>query len=384
MAKASKTKETKAKADKTKASKVKESKSSKAKETKAKAKKPKVAKTKERKAKAENIRPVDAKKKRAKKPATEKKRLPRSRGQVYSGIEELPLGFASENLTKGCLVLEGGAFRGLYTSGVLDALMENDINLQSTIGVSAGALYGFCYTGAQLGSARINLRYRHDNRYVGSRAIKKNHGIFGWDFLFGRIQLQTAEERRRFFDERRRFVAVVTNIDTGKAEYLEKGDVDHRPCYDIVAATCASASMPYISKPVWVGASRYLDGGCADKIPFQWAIDEGYEKIIVVRTRDRAFRRDTGKATERMAKATYGKEFPAFAEVFGKSDFAYNEQCDRLEELEREGRLLVIYPSEPVEVTRLEKDMEKLGALYHLGYDDTMAMMDKIKAYLAE
>ncbi len=351
---------------------------------KAKENKAKANKAKANKAKAADIRPVVSKKKRAKKQAAEKKHIPRSRGQVYSGIEELPLGFASENLTKGCLVLEGGAFRGLYTSGVLDALMENDINLQSTVGVSAGALYGFCYTGAQLGSARINLRYRHDNRYVGPRALKKNHGIFGWDFLFGRIQLQTAEERRRFFDERRRFVAVATNIDTGEAEYLEKGDVDHRPCYDIIAATCASASMPYVSKPVWVGASRYLDGGCADKIPFQWAIDEGYEKIIVVRTRERAFRRETGKSTERMAKATYGKEFPAFAEALGRSDFAYNEQCARLEELECEGRLLVVYPSEPVEVTRLEKDMEKLGALYHLGYNDTMAMVDQIKAYLAE
>lgn len=329
-------------------------------------------------------RSVVAGKVRGKKKDAAKRHVPRSHGQAYSGIDELPLGFASENLTKGCLVLEGGAFRGLYTGGVIDALMENDINFQSTIGVSAGALYGFCYTGGQLGSARINLRYRHDNRYVGTRALLKNHGIIGWDFLFGRIELQTPEERRRFFDDRRRFVAVATNVDTGEAEYLEKGDVDHRPCSDIVAATCASASMPYVSKPVWVGANRYLDGGCADKIPFQWAIDEGYEKIVVVRTRHRDFRKDNEKTTERMAKAAYGKEFPAFAEAFGNSDFAYNEQCERLEELEREGRLLVVYPSKPIEIGRLEKDMEKLGGLYHLGYDDATAMMDQIKAYLAE
>ena len=301
---------------------------------------------------------------------------------VYSGIDELPTGFASENLTPGCLVLEGGAFRGLYSGGVIDALMDNDINLQAICGVSAGALYGFCYTGAQRGSARINLRYRHDSRYVGTRALRKNQGIMGWDFLFGRVELQSAEERRRFYDDRRRFAVVATNVDTGCAEYLEKGDADHRGCADIVAATCASASMPYVSQPVWVGANRYLDGGCADKIPFQWAIDEGYQKIIVIRTREKGFRKPESKNTPLAAHARYGRDFPAFAEALGASDHNYNLQCDQLEKLEEQGRVKVIYPSQPVDVARLEGDMEKLGQLYHLGYDDTMAQMDDIKAYL--
>ena len=317
------------------------------------------------------------------KKASEPKR-PRGprKGLVYSGIDDIPEGFVEGPLTEGCLVLEGGAFRGLYTGGVIDALMQAGVNLQATVGVSAGALYGFCYTMGQLGSAKINLRYRHDQRYVGARALMRNQGIIGWDFLFGRVELTTYEERQHFFDDRRRFAVGVTNMDTGRDEYLEKGDAEHAPCSDIVAATCASASMPYVSKPVFVGANRYLDGGCACKIPYQWALDKGYKKVIVVRTREKAFRKDEGRKTEMMAKAAYGKEYPAFAKALGDSDRFYNQQCEELERLEEQGRLMVIYPSEPVTVGRLEGDMEKLGALYHLGYDDTQAMLPQIREYL--
>ena len=101
-----------------------------------------------------------------------------------------------------------------------------------------------------------------------------------------------------------------------------------------------------------------------------------------MRTREKGFRKASPKKTERMAKAAYGRDFPAFAEALAASDFEYNRQCDELEELEAQGRLKVIYPSQPVEVGRLEKDMEKLGALYHLGYDDTTALIPELREYL--
>lgn len=303
--------------------------------------------------------------------------------QSYSRIDELPTGFASRNLTEGCLVLEGGGFRGLYTAGVIDALMENDINMQATIGVSAGALYGFCYTGAQLGSARINLEYRHDDRYMGGRAIIKNHGIMGWDFLFDELALPTTEACRRFYDDARRFVAVVSNVNTGKAEYMEKGDRDHESCTDIIQAVCASASLPYLSEPVEMDGQLYLDGGCCDKIPVQWAIDEGYDKVVVVRTRDKQFRKEIKPQSATAAQVAFGKNHPEFAQALAESDEMYNRQCELVEQLEEEGRIFAITPSEPVDVSRLEGDVEKLGQLYHKGYADAMAVMDDLKAYLA-
>ncbi|MDO4183529.1 MAG: patatin family protein [Coriobacteriia bacterium] len=311
-----------------------------------------------------------------------RKKEEREAARVYSGIDQLPHGFASRNFTLGCLVLEGGGFRGLYTGGVIDALMENDINLQATVGVSAGALYGMCYAGAQLGSARINLKYRHDDRYVGGRALISNHGIMGWDFLFDDLALPTTESCRRFYDDNRRLTVVVSNVDTGQAEYLEKGDHDHESCDDIIAAVCASASLPFVSEPVQLATGRYLDGGCCDKIPFQWAVDQGYRNIVVVRTQHADYRKKNTLSSRAGARMAYGKSHPEFAAALAGSNQRYNEQCDQLDKLVAQGRVFCLAPSRPVDVGRLEGDMEKLGELYHLGYDDTMARLDGLRAYL--
>ena len=102
--------------------------------------------------------------------------------KVYSKLDTIPTGVASNDITKGCLVLEGGAFRALYTEGVLDVLMENDINFECVVGVSAGALNGCNYVAGQIGrAALINLTYRHDERFVGPKAFLKNKGVIGFD-----------------------------------------------------------------------------------------------------------------------------------------------------------------------------------------------------------
>ena len=179
--------------------------------------------------------------------------------QVYSGIETLPRGRASDNITEGCMVLEGGAFRGVYTSGVLDALMEEDINMRCTVGVSAGALNGVNYVSGQIGrSGRINLRYRHDSRYVGPKALRRNKGIIGFDFVFGDMAKVPPLDKKRFMDKSRQFYAVVTNLKTGKTEYLEKNSG-----IPPLRAVRASASMPFVSKPVIINGKPYLDGGCS-------------------------------------------------------------------------------------------------------------------------
>lgn len=137
--------------------------------------------------------------------------------KVYSGIDRLPKGEAADRLTEGCIVLEGGAFRGVYGEGVLDALMEADLNFRCTIGVSAGALNGATYVSGQIGrSARINLRYRHDSRYVGARALRNNHGVIGFDFAFETLERDDPFDRARFMEPNRRFIAVAANCKTGE------------------------------------------------------------------------------------------------------------------------------------------------------------------------
>lgn len=297
---------------------------------------------------------------------------------VFSGIGQLPSGQASDRFTQGCIILEGGAFRGLYTSGVLDALMEADINMQCTVGVSAGALNGMNYVSGQIGrSGRINLRYRRDSRYVGLQAYHTNRGIIGFDFVLQMVNQWDPFDLEAFNNPGKRFIAVASNCLTGKPEYFEKGK-----CKNIMRAIQASASMPYVSKPVAVEGIPCLDGGCTDKIPIEWAVRNGYQKIIVVKTRPACFRKKKNVKSIRLAQRVY-RSFPRFAKALAVGDQRYNLQCDRIERLQKAGRIFVISPSASLTVSRLERNMEKLGEFYYLGYNDAREQMERIREYLA-
>ncbi|MBQ6655488.1 MAG: patatin family protein [Erysipelotrichaceae bacterium] len=291
-------------------------------------------------------------------------------------MNQIRSGQASNSITEGCLVLEGGAFRGLYSQGVLDALMENDINFRCVIGVSAGALSGLNYCSGQIGrSARINLSYRHDGRYVGIRALRKAHSLVNLDFLLRDVGAIEPFNWKYFSNPERRFVAVCANVNTGKAEYLEKGSCD------ILSAVKASASMPYVSPEVIVDGQPYLDGGTCCKIPYQWAIDQGYAKIVVVRTRDRSFRKKDRTSENELADIAY-RHNHEFAKALADSNINYNRQCDELIQLEKQGRIFVIAPQQEVMVSRVEADLEKLGDLYLEGYREMNEQIGALKEYL--
>ena len=215
--------------------------------------------------------------------------------KVYSKVKQLPTGQASENLIEGCLVLEGGAFRGLYTQGFLDAMMIKDLNLSCVVGVSAGALSGASYVSGQIGrSGRINLTYRHDSRYIGTRAMIHNHSILDVGFLTEERGILEPLDIDRFYNPNRRFIAVATNCLTGRPTCFEKGK-----CSNIMAALRASAAIPFISPMVKIGGVPYLDGACSCRIPYLWALKSGYEKIVVIKTRDREFRKEESSSKKR-------------------------------------------------------------------------------------
>ena len=292
-------------------------------------------------------------------------------------MTKIPRKQAPDTIISGCIVLEGGGFRGMYTSGVLDCLMEQGINFSCTVGVSAGALNGLNYAAGQIGrSARFNLQYRWDSRYVGVQAYRANHGIIGFDFVLDEYNRFDPLNAEVFYRQDRRFVAVATSCLTGKAEYFEKGK-----CRELMKAVQASASIPYVSRPVEVEGVPCLDGGCADRVPFQWAVDQGYEKILVVRTRTRDFRAEPNPRASHVAKRFYWR-YPEFSQVLAETDEIYNRQCDRMEELEAQGRIFHLTPSEAPDVKVLEKDLGKLLSLYQLGYRDAQAQLPALRAYL--
>lgn len=300
----------------------------------------------------------------------------REEKKVYSGLASLPKGTASGGITPGCLVLEGGAFRGIYVAGVCDALLEYGINFQTVVGVSAGALCGMNYVAGHIGrSARVNLEFRHDSRYVGKTAFLENEGVIGFKFLFEDLPQICPFDEERFLDPARRFVAVTTSCRTGQTCFFDKDN-----CSNLYRAVQASASMPFVTKMVDVDGEPHLDGGCSMQLAYPWALEQGFEKIVMVRTRYRGYRKEL-KEDKSFAERFY-RHYPRFAMKVARQEETYNKLCNDLERLEESGRVFVIAPSETWSVGRLEKDMEKLGDFYYMGYHDALNAMPALKQYL--
>ncbi len=297
----------------------------------------------------------------------------------HTYIDNFPTGRASDRITEGCLVLEGGAFRGTYTEGALDALMEADLNFECTLGVSAGAMNGANYVSGQIGrTIRLTMNYRHDSRYMGINAIKRDKGLIGFGFIFGELMDIEYFDKDRFKNSPMRFVAAATNCETGKTEFFDKnGEVD------INEAIKASSSLPLVSQPIMLDGVEYFDGGCSSKVPYDWAIDNGYKKIIVIRTRHRDYRKDLSKrGAMRFVRMKYGK-YPNFLNTLADSNRVYNEQCDSMQRLHDDGKIFMISPSEHLNVGRFEGDLDTLRKLYELGYNDVMNNLDAIRKYLS-
>ncbi|MDD4849544.1 MAG: patatin family protein [Gemmiger sp.] len=276
------------------------------------------------------------------------------------------------------ILLEGGALRGCYTCGVLDVLMENDCYFPTVAAVSAGGLNAVNYLARQPGrGGRIVLQYRHDPRYVGPIALLKSRGVFGFDFMFNQLMEKEYFDQKTYDESPQRLFVCATNIDTGASEMFEKAT-----CADFTKALTASASMPVCSMPVKVGGKRYLDGGCACAIPLDWARAEGYDKIVVVATRERGYRKPM--PSQRMIDL-YGDFYAHHTEFYADlltMNWRYNAMMEELEGLEDAGKVFVLRPQKPVEVDRFEGNTQKLLGLINAGREDTQNALPALWAYL--
>ena len=282
-------------------------------------------------------------------------------------------------MTEGALVLEGGSLRCLFTSGVTDTLIEQDIELSYVNGVSAGSMCGMNYVSKQVGRTRkINIEYVRDKRYLSFRNMMKNRLIFNFEFLFGELSQNLVPFDYEAFEQSpQRFVAVATRCRTGKPEYFEKGR-----CSDIISAVQASSSMPVLSKMIVVDGKKYLDGGVSMPIAYQKAIDEGYEKVVVVLTRERGYRKTPVGSWMQKAYDRYFGPLPEFLDALNAIPERYNRMQEEIDELEAAGRIFVIRPENPVLVSRVEKDVRKLEALYQEGRRTAEQALPALKEYL--
>ena len=297
--------------------------------------------------------------------------------KAYKGLNKIPQGVTSDKLIHGCLVVEGGALRSMYAMGALDALMMNDINLDCYIGVSAGAMSGVNYLSGQIGrGAYLTLKYRPDSRFIGARAILSDKGITGFKYMWGEVQKDIPLRKEQFNNPERRFLCIATNLLTGKEEYFEKG-VDK----DFLFYMQAGASVPFGSLPVWLNGKPYLDGGIAKHVPVEWAIKEGYEKIVVIRTRSKGFKAKK-EFSDIIVNALYKKKYPKMAVKLRLNSYFYNKEIDNLKTLEEKGRIFQLAPSKERELTLFSNDLDELGELYYMGINDTQAQIPALKEYL--
>lgn len=295
----------------------------------------------------------------------------------FSKSYAITRGKASDNITSGCVVVEGGGFRGIYAAAALDALMENDINLSCLVGVSAGALNGMNYISGQIGrAATITLNHRPDKNYVGLLPYIKDRGIFGFGYAFGELMERYPFDWERFNSGKQRFVIVATNMKTGDTEYFENGKCD------IFKALQASSSLPYASSPVIINGTPYLDGGCSNKLPYKWALDNGFKNVIVIKTQHNDFRKPEDSKYSGFMAEKYFYKYKNFAKMLSQNNEIYNQQLDELDGLKNDGSVFVISPTSAVNVRRFESDIQKLYTLYEMGYNDTLALVQQIKEYL--
>lgn len=276
------------------------------------------------------------------------------------------------------LLLEGGAMRGLYTVGALDVLMKNDIKVDGIVGVSAGALFGLNYKSKQPGRAlRYNLSYCKEKNYMGWYSFFTTGNIMNKEFCFDRlINELDPVDYDTFNKSEEEFWAVVTNMETGKPEYIKVDDLKDKNQMEVLRA---SGSMPFVSKPVEINGKKYLDGGTADSIPIDKMMEMGFDKIIVILTRPQGYRKEKGNQS--LAKIKYRK-YPEFIKTIENRYLMYNEELDRVEKLEKENKIFVIRPSRKVDIKRIEKNKDRIQEMYDLGINDTEKKINKLREYL--
>ena len=277
------------------------------------------------------------------------------------------------------LVLEGGALRTIFSCGVLDAFLDAQLPLPDYfVGVSAGAAYGTSYLARQ---NRRNLKlitsYAGDKRYmgVGNLLNPKNRSYFGLKFAYDTIPNELVPFDYEAFQAYEGMAeAVVTNVATGEAEYHL---IPRNERYN--KTILASCSIPLMFPTVELEGGEYLDGGCADAIPWKHALEMGCDRVVVILTRERDYRKDSDGSL-RVLERSFRKH-PEFVETMRTRAERYNASREELFALEQDGKVLVIAPEDTLGCGRMERDLEVLRGLWQAGYFAGRRCVDDIRAF---
>lgn len=276
------------------------------------------------------------------------------------------------------LVLEGGAMRGMFTAGVLDVLMENGIEFQGVIGVSAGAAFGCNYKSCQIGRAiRYNTDYCRDKRYCSFWSLLKTGDLYGADFCYREIpEKLDIFDTETFRNNPVEFYVTVTDVESGRPLYYRCDKADSRE----LELIRASASMPLVSRIVVVDGKKLLDGGVSDSIPLRFFEEKGFDRNLVILTQPSNYVKNKNSAIP-LAKIMLRK-YPKLIEAMKNRHIIYNETLEYIKSKEMMGEVFVIRPEKELPIKRVEKNPDVLWEVYHTGRSVASKHLDEIRLFL--
>ncbi len=274
------------------------------------------------------------------------------------------------------IVLEGGTFRPVFSAGVMDALLSENILLPYCIGVSAGISNGFSYISKQpQRNLEIMQKYRNDKRYMSRSNLRKYKSVFGLDFVFDEIPNKLIPfDKETFFSYEGKCLVGVTNVETGQPEYKDAMEADDK--FTMLRATCA---LPMFFPAIEMDGNKYYDGGLSDPIPVQKALDDGCDKVLIVLTQPRGFVKRFGKY-DKLGARVLGRRYPEIRRAIMERPERYNEVVKFCEELVKEKKAIIIRPNHLL--NSFESDVRKLEMSYWHGYRMTKEKMKRMKKFL--
>ncbi len=277
------------------------------------------------------------------------------------------------------LIMEGGAMRGMFTCGVIDVLMENNITFDGAIGVSAGAVFGCNYKSRQIGRAiRYNKKYCQDKRYASLESLIKTGDLYGVKFCYEDIPERLDPfDTETYRDNPMAFYVTCTDVHTGGAVYhacMDGGKTD-------IEWMRASASMPIVSRIVKIGDYELLDGGIADPIPVKYFESLGYNRNVVILTQPLDYKKEKNKFLP-LARIIF-HQYPKMVQAIADRHIRYNVTTYNIRKAELAGELFVIRPPRALNIGSVEKDPEKLERVYRIGRRTAQKQLDALRSYLS-
>ena len=276
------------------------------------------------------------------------------------------------------LVLEGGGMRGLFTAGMMDVMMENGIRFDGIVGVSAGASFGCNYKSHQIGRVlRYNVRFKDDPRYMGLRSLLRTGNLVAAEFSYHTLPKELdVFDFEAYNSDPTEFHVVCTDVLSGQPVYHRIDFMDDKGLEWIRA----SASMPLVSKPVDIDGRLLLDGGISDSIPLRYFQEQGFERNLVILTQPKGFYK---KKTKLMPLFhLFSSRYPAIVQAMSRRHLMYNEELAYLEEQERLGKILLVYPQDVLPIGRTEQNEEKMRRIHAMGRAKAEEMLNEIQAFV--